>query len=920
VGTATSTPVSGLVDGTYYWQVRAWPTRTMADNDAWSTFTVGGPPPPSGFGKSAPANGATGVSSTPTLSWGGVAGASFQLCVDTTNNNACDVSWQTLGSATSSTLATLPAGTYYWQVRAVTSSGTIGADSGTWWSFSVGATTPPPGSAFAKTLPAHASTGLASTVAVSYSSVANATYQVCLSGVGPACDANTIGWTGTAAVPGRTFENLSAGIYYWQARATVGTTTTEADSGTWWAFVVGNGSAANRFGKLAPWTGATTASGTPVTMSWSAVTGATYEVCVDTVANTTCETSWQSAGSATSLTKSSLDGGSYYWQVRAVVNGVPTEANNGVWWTFTVPALPPPLFSKLSPANGSTDPSTSRTLTWGNVSNAAFYVCVDTTNNNTCDTAWQPTAASAGWTFDGLAAGTYYWQARALVGGTLTEADNGTWWSFTVGTPDPGIIDMSPTTAPNGSWVFAEGALGLSAGFTTYYAIANENAAPVHVRGWLVNEETGRVIFFELPNSIPAHTRQTVPLSAIVGPNSDGSYSAVFQSVPYAADNIPAGRQIYVARSTFWGGANGILSGPGDEKTGTLVAAGAALSPVWYFAEGTRVVSAAGKFETYYTVFNPNQTAANIMVEFLSDSGAGVIRTVNQTVAAQTRWTLSTLLYPDLDNHAFGVRITSTNGTGVVAERAMYWGTGWTGGHIGVGATAPSRDWYFAEGTAYTGFETYYTLMNPTSANVAVTVTYQLSPRGGVPQSPVIKTYTLPANSRTTLVLSQEIGLQPGVASEFHASDAIVLERSMYWGIPWNDGSTVTGVPTTAVEWNLPEGSTKSGYETYVLLSNPNTSAVTVDVTTFSDAGTPETQSVTVGAKSRVTLWMNNQTAANGPVFSSIPSNSFSIRVVSTGTSPLPIVAEGAVYWTRLPGTGQYWRGGDASLGWPVIK
>ena len=925
VGAATSYQVSGLADGTYYWQVRAWPTRTMPDNDVWGSFTVGGtapppPPPPTGFAKSAPANGAAGVSATPTLSWGAVTGASFQLCVDTTNNNTCDASWQTLGSATSSTLATLPTGNYYWQVRAVTGTGTVEADSGTWWSFSVGVTTPPPGTTFGKTSPAHASTGLAANVAVSYATVANATYQVCISAVSPACDANTIGWTGTAAVPGRTFENLTAGIYYWQARATVGSTTTDADGGSWWAFVVGAGSPASRFGKLSPMTGATTATGTPVTLSWSAVTGATYEVCVDTVANTTCDATWQSVGSATSVARSDLASGTNYWQVRAVVNGTPTEANGGVWWTVTVPAAPPPLFSKLTPATGISNLGASVTLTWGTVSNAAFYVCVDTTNNNTCDTTWYPTSIGTSRTFDGLTAGTYYWQARATVGTTTTEADNGTWWSFTVGLADPGMIDMSTTGAPNGSWLFAEGDLGETPGFSTFFAIANENPDPVHVRGWLVSEDTGQVIYFELPNSIPAYTRQTVPISAIVGPTAAGRYSAVFQSVPFALDNIPPGRQIYVARSSYWGGATGIQSGPGHEKTGTLVAAGASLPTSWYFAEGTRVWSPVGQFETFYTVFNPNQTAANIVVEFLGDRGEGVILTVTNTIAAQTRWTLSSDAYAVLNARNFSVRVTSANGVGVVAERPMYWGSTLSGGHAGAGGTAASPDWYFAEGTAQNGFDTYYTLLNPTTQSILVDATYQLSPLNGVPQAPVSKSYTLLPASRTTVYLFNEVGYQPGVAAEFHASGTIVAERSMYWGLPWTDGSTVSGAPVPAAEWHLPEGSTINGYETFLLLSNPNTSAVTVDVTTFSSAGVAETKTVTVGAKSRLTVYMNNATPANGPVFSSIQNAAFAMRIVSTGATPLPIVAEEAVYWNRLVGVGQYWRGGDATLGWPVIK
>ena len=398
-----------------------------------------------------------------------------------------------------------------------------------------------------------------------------------------------------------------------------------------------------------------------------------------------------------------------------------------------------------------------------------------------------------------------------------------------------------------------------------------------------------------------------MPLSAIVGPTAAGRYSAVFQSVPYALDNIPSGRQIYVGRSSYWGGTTGIQSGPGHEKTGTLVAPGASLPTAWYFAEGTRVWSPVGQFETLYTVFNPTQSAANVVVEFIGDRGEGVIRTVTQTVGAQARWTLSASDYADLNARNFSVRVTSTNGVGVVAERPMYWGAAWEGGHAGAGGTAASRDWYFAEGTAQFGFDTYYTLLNPTTQSVTVDATYQLSPLNGVPQAPVSKSYTLPPASRTTVYLYNEVGYQPGVAAEFHASDAIVAERSMYWGSPWTDGSTVSGAPAPAAEWHLPEGSTINGYETFLLpVESEHVGGHGGRDDVLEHRRAPETKTVTVGAKSRLTVWMNNTTPANGPVFSSIQNTTFAIRVVSTGTTPLPIVAEEAVYWNRLVGVGQY--------------
>ena len=111
-----------------------------------------------------------------------------------------------------------------------------------------------------------------------------------------------------------------------------------------------------------------------------------------------------------------------------------------------------------------------------------------------------------------------------------------------------------------------------------------------------------------------------------------------------------------------------------------------------------------------------------------------------------------------------------------------------------------------------------------------------------------------------------------------------------------------------------------NGFETYLLLSNPNTTDATVAITTFSDVGAQETQSVTVFAKTRLTVYMNNQKlGANAPVWATIQGKPFSVRVIPAGTA-LPIVVEQAVYWNRLQANGQYWRGGDATMGFPVIK
>jgi len=132
--TATASGLASIT--TYYWQVRARNTAgtTEADASAWRSFTTGALP--AAFGKTTPVNGATGQQTALTLTWTQSVGAtSYEYCVDTTNNAACDTPWTPVAGASAS-LSNLTAGTtYYWQVRARNAIGTLEADGGTWWSF-----------------------------------------------------------------------------------------------------------------------------------------------------------------------------------------------------------------------------------------------------------------------------------------------------------------------------------------------------------------------------------------------------------------------------------------------------------------------------------------------------------------------------------------------------------------------------------------------------------------------------------------------------------------------------------------------------------------------------------------------------------------------------------------------------------------
>jgi hypothetical protein len=82
----------------------------------------------------------------------------------------------------------------------------------------------------------------------------------------------------------------------------------------------------------------------------------------------------------------------------------------GAWARFSVSV--PALFVKQSPAQGATGLGSTVTLQWGAVPDEGYAVCWDTSDNDTCDSAWWPNGGATARVLEGLSAGTYYWQVR----------------------------------------------------------------------------------------------------------------------------------------------------------------------------------------------------------------------------------------------------------------------------------------------------------------------------------------------------------------------------------------------------------------------------------------------------------------------------------------------------------------------------
>lgn len=116
-----------------------------------------------------------------------------------------------------------------------------------------------------------------------------------------------------------------------------------------------------------------------------------------------------------------------------------TEINSG--WTarktYTLTVLPqlPANFVKGAPTNGAKNRSKKRlTITWGASKRAISYqYCVDTINDNECNTTWISTKKRNAVLRNLAPQTTYYWQVRAVNAGGSVEASRGRWCRFTTG-------------------------------------------------------------------------------------------------------------------------------------------------------------------------------------------------------------------------------------------------------------------------------------------------------------------------------------------------------------------------------------------------------------------------------------------------------------------------------------------------------
>ncbi|MHB8779802.1 MAG: hypothetical protein ACYC55_00250, partial [Candidatus Geothermincolia bacterium] len=266
----------------------------------------------------------------------------------------------------------------------------------------------------------------------------------------------------------------------------------------------------------------------------------------------------------------------------------------------------------------------------------------------------------------------------------------------------------------------------------------------------------------------------------------------------------------------------------------------------FYFAEG---YTGPG-FREFLTVAN-TAGISDAVVTLMYEDGSS--RDVALTIPPESRATLDVNQVAG-EGKSVSARVVGDTGV-VAAERPMYFEyAGWTGGHCVMGAPAPASAWYFAEGTCRTGFDPYFTILNPGEREAAVTITYMLGDATTRQQALAVS-----GRSRATVRVTEWLGIADDAAHDFSAkieSDGggIVVERPVYFdNHSWTGGHCVLGATEPSAIWYLAEGTTRAGFESYITVQNPARAAAEVSITYMTEGGN-RVQSLRVAGRARSTI------------------------------------------------------------------
>jgi hypothetical protein len=324
---------------------------------------------------------------------------------------------------------------------------------------------------------------------------------------------------------------------------------------------------------------------------------------------------------------------------------------------------------------------------------------------------------------------------------------------------------------------------------------------------------------------------------------------------------------------------------------------------VRYFADG----ASGSFFTTRIAVGNPGRRPATVHLTFARTDGQQFTR--NLVVAPTSRATISPASMAGLEDAEFSTTVESDQQ--VVVDRTIGWDASGYASRSSSGVATPSTAWLLAGGATHSGFNLFYAIHNPNSAEADVTVQYLLPS----PRAPVSKTYRVAPHSRSTIWVNDESRSDPrlsglsesDVSASLSSTIPIVAEKTMYLGRPgqmYGAALSTVGATTTATTWLFAEGETGSGFDMFLVVANPGPATASVEARYLLPSGEQITKNYQVAGHSRLRIWVDLEDPRLADT---------RVAVILSSTNGVGIVAEREMFW---PGpTSASWDEAAASTG-----
>lgn len=402
--------------------------------------------------------------------------------------------------------------------------------------------------------------------------------------------------------------------------------------------------------------------------------------------------------------------------------------------------------------------------------------------------------------------------------------------------------DSVGTASAYKTWFLAEGCT--AGGFETWILVQNP-----------FDQQAGVHLTYMTPEGPKEGPSATLP----AGTRTSFNVANTVPNAPEVSTRVSADNYVIAERAMYGPGRAWGHDSIGSPTTSTK----------WYLAEGCT----AGGFETWVLVQNPGNKSADVSLTYMTPQGPKPGPAVKLAPYSRRSFSVS-----DSVGNTYEVSTLVSSSQHVVAERAVYWDNR-KGGHESIGVTTPEKTWYLAEGSTAAGFETYVLIQNPGKSAASVDLTFMTD--NGPAAGPHLN---LPPHSRKTVNVADFVPDNFSVSTKVTSNRPVIAERAVYWNNRI-EGHDSIGVTEAAVGWALAEGSTGDGFETWVLVQNPNSTAASIEIMYMTPGGAFSGPAETIGAHSRKSF----------NVADTMPGE-MEVSTLVLSTNGVKVIAERAMY------------------------